>query len=524
MKLVEVIRGLETERRPPRAAIVALRQALGKTPVEANDYPGFVSQPRADADDQRGGLLPDGGRREPRGHRRRHEARHGAPDGAAGAGRPDRPRRVPRHPGGAARGPRRRQVPALSAAAQDGGRGPPRPEDRPRLLRLRLRRDDRWTSTSTKNCSSCATWRATSRRASSRPRADARDASTASRVEVFRKVAELGFAGHVRARGATAARGWATLALALVHRGAHRAPAPRTGVTLSVHNSLVCCADPAPFGTRGAEASASCRGSPAASCSAPTPDRGRTRAATRRRCERKAARDGDDWCSTAPSSGSPRGSHAGLDRLRAHRFARAEGQGHLAPSSCRRDTPGLSRRQEGEEARHPRLVDGASCCSTTCGVPADEPARRGRRGLPRRDGHAGRRPHRHRARRRVGIAQACLDASIKYASEREQFGQPIGELPGDPVEARRHDQRRPRRGAPAHAGARPGCATAASPCTTRGRAGQAGAPASWPTAPPTRPCRSTAAPATPTSSPSSAYFRDARITEIYEGTTEIQSW
>ena len=42
MKLVEVIRGLATSDETTRATI-ALSQELGKTPVEVNDFPGFVS-------------------------------------------------------------------------------------------------------------------------------------------------------------------------------------------------------------------------------------------------------------------------------------------------------------------------------------------------------------------------------------------------------------------------------------------------------------------------------------------------
>src|SRR5512139_199164 len=42
MKLVEVIRGLETDDQTTSATMEMCR-ALGKTPVEVNDYPGFVS-------------------------------------------------------------------------------------------------------------------------------------------------------------------------------------------------------------------------------------------------------------------------------------------------------------------------------------------------------------------------------------------------------------------------------------------------------------------------------------------------
>ena len=42
MKLVEIIRGLATSDETT-AKVVAMSRALGKTPVEVNDYPGFVS-------------------------------------------------------------------------------------------------------------------------------------------------------------------------------------------------------------------------------------------------------------------------------------------------------------------------------------------------------------------------------------------------------------------------------------------------------------------------------------------------
>jgi 3-hydroxybutyryl-CoA dehydrogenase len=42
MKLVEVIRGLDTSDQTTETT-VALAEALGKTPVEAQDYPGFIS-------------------------------------------------------------------------------------------------------------------------------------------------------------------------------------------------------------------------------------------------------------------------------------------------------------------------------------------------------------------------------------------------------------------------------------------------------------------------------------------------
>jgi acyl-CoA dehydrogenase len=121
--------------------------------------------------------------------------------------------------------------------------------------------------------------------------------------------------------------------------------------------------------------------------------------------------------------------------------------------------------------------------------------------------------------RRSASRSACLEASIKYAKVREQFGQPIatsrrssGRSPTcqTRIDAARilvhraawlrdsgRALRRARRPRPS--------------CRQRRRR----------TSAPTSACRSTVAPATPTTS-SERLFRDARITEIYEGATDIQ--
>ena len=59
----------------------------------------------------------------------------------------------------------------------------------------------------------------------------------------------------------------------------------------------------------------------------------------------------------------------------------------------------------------------------------------------------------------LGVARACLEAAVKYANEREQFGRPIGDFQADPVEARRHVHAASTR--LAHAG--PPCGLAARP-------------------------------------------------------------
>ena len=126
--------GPRHQRRHHRQPSWRLARALGKTPVEVNDYPGLRLQPHSHADDQRGDLLRHGRRRHAGGDRHRHEARDGPPDGAAGAGRLHRPGRVPRHPRGPAPGTRRRQVPALPAAPEDGGGRASGPEERQGIL------------------------------------------------------------------------------------------------------------------------------------------------------------------------------------------------------------------------------------------------------------------------------------------------------------------------------------------------------------------------------------------------------
>jgi 3-hydroxybutyryl-CoA dehydrogenase len=122
MQLVEVIRGLATSD-ATTAAVMEAARALGKTPVEVNDYPGFVSN-RV--------LMP-----------MINEAIFCVMEGVAtpeaidtvmklGMAHPMGPLApgcVPRHPRGAPSGAGRRQVPRRPLAAEDGGRGTPGPED-----------------------------------------------------------------------------------------------------------------------------------------------------------------------------------------------------------------------------------------------------------------------------------------------------------------------------------------------------------------------------------------------------------
>ena len=97
----------------------------------------------------------------------------------------------------------------------------------------------------------------------------------------------------------------------------------------------------------------------------------------------------------------------------------------------------------------------------------------------------------------VGIAQAALDVAVRYAGEREQFGEDHRPSPARPGADQRHRRGRGR-GPPAHlAGRRPDRPWPA--LRRRVLQGQAVRLARRPCGPPTTPCRSTAATATSTS-------------------------
>jgi butyryl-CoA dehydrogenase len=187
-----------------------------------------------------------------------------------------------------------------------------------------------------------------------------------------------------------------------------------------------------------------------------------------------------------------------------------------APSSCE-IREGLHRRPAREQARHPR----SSTCTTSrsCEVPEGRaPRQRGRR-LQDRDGHARRRPHRHRvagprhrARRLRGGRDYPRAQGLRQAPSR---------APGDPVQARRHGDR-DRRGAAADA--------ARGVPQGQGRASLASESAMAKLyASRGRRCACHAGRMQVFGGygyikdyPVERHFRDAKITEIYEGTSEIQ--
>ena len=118
MALVEVIRGQLTSDEVCKC-VIDLAASIGKQPVEVKEAPGFVvNRILIPMINEAVGILADGIAT------------------AAGARRPDRQRRQPRHHGGALQGIRRSEVPPASAAPQDGPRRPARPQDRRRLLQV----------------------------------------------------------------------------------------------------------------------------------------------------------------------------------------------------------------------------------------------------------------------------------------------------------------------------------------------------------------------------------------------------
>ncbi len=119
----------------------------------------------------------------------------------------------------------------------------------------------------------------------------------------------------------------------------------------------------------------------------------------------------------------------------------------------------------------------------------------------------------------VGIAQACLDASLAYAKERQQFGKPIAEFQAIQFKlADMHMRAQAARlltyqaAAMKDAGDAYGPAAAAAKCF-------AGDAAMWAA---TEAVQIHGGNGYTTDYPVERHFRDAKITQIYEGTNEIQ--
>jgi butyryl-CoA dehydrogenase len=339
------------------------------------------------------------------------------------------------------------------------------------------------------------------------PTADRRDREHAFPRKEFDAAAELGFAGMLVPEdlGGTAL---GTLALALVIEELSRACAS-TGVTISVHNSLVC----SPVLRHGTPeqkrqwlprlASGELLGAYALSEANAGSD------AASLQC--KARLDGDTWVLTGSKLWITSGNEADLVIV----FARApEG---VTAFVVLTDSPGFSVGKV-EEKLGIRSSSTVELVLDGVRVPQDRLLGTLGKGLTVAfdtldGGRIG------IAAQALGIAQASLDASLKYAGQREQFGTAIGrfqavqfkiaqvsaELAGARLMTWRaamlRDQGRPHTLEAAQAklfASQVANRAADEAVQIHGGAGYT------------------------TEFPVARYFRDARITEIYEGTSEIQ--
>ena len=197
-------------------------------------------------------------------------------------------------------------------------------------------------------------------------------------------------------------------------------------------------ADAAAVGQRGAEAAVPGPAGPRREAGHLRPDRARRRhdaanlATTARRDGDRYILNGSKiWISLA-DIGRP------LPGLRHRR--RAQGHKGITAFIVERGIPGLQHRVAPRQAGRARRQHRRSSPSTTCEVPAAN--RVGEEGEGFTIAMSAIDQGRYTvAAGAVGLAQACLDASVKYAHERKTFGEEIGRAP-----ARQADDRQDGRG------------------------------------------------------------------------------
>jgi len=238
--------------------------------------------------------------------------------------------------------------------------------------------------------------------------------------EVYQQLGELGFWGLTLPEEFGGA-GMGNVALAVVLEELNRACAA-TGVAVSVHNSLLC-APLMKFGTDEQKAKwlpKLASGEAIGAYSLSEAGSGSDAAALAATAER----DGDDWVLRGTKLWVTSGDRAGLFLVYVRTnpdLPKAKGiTAFLVPG----DAPGL---KVGKHEKKTGIRGSATVEIILEDVRLGPDAILGEvdRGFPiAMDTLAGGRIG--IASQAVGIGQACLDASIKYAKEREQFGKPIG--------------------------------------------------------------------------------------------------
>ncbi|MBI3270785.1 MAG: acyl-CoA dehydrogenase family protein [Planctomycetes bacterium] len=255
------------------------------------------------------------------------------------------------------------------------------------------------------------------------PRAAALDEGKIFPAESMKKLAELGFCGFL-APEKYGGSGLGNLALVLALEEVNRACAS-TGVTLSVQNSLVA----SPLNRFGNEDQKQrylpklARGEWLGAYSLTEPGSGSDAAAL----ITSARRDGDFWVLNGSKNFVTTGSYADLLII----FARTNPDASLKAKGVsaflvEKTFPGF-RVGKAEDKCGIRGSDTASLFLEDCRVPAANLLGQEGKGFTIAmdtldGGRIG------IATQAVGIGQACLDASVKYSKERKQFGKLIGEF------------------------------------------------------------------------------------------------
>jgi butyryl-CoA dehydrogenase len=345
------------------------------------------------------------------------------------------------------------------------------------------------------------------------PRAAELDATSTFPLENFKEAAARGFAGILVPESLGGA-GLDNMSLSLVMEEVNRACAS-TGVTLSVHNSLVCALTLA----HGSEdqkkrwlprlASGELLGAYSLSEAASGSD------AAALRCT--AVRDGDHFVLNGTKLWVTNGSHAHLFIVFARTDPTVSNAKGISALMVERDTPGFTVGKK-EDKLGIRASSTTELSFADCRVPAANMlgALNGGFRIAMHTLDGGRIGI---ASQGLGIAQACLDASVKYARERHQFGKPIASFQAiqwkiAEMAARIESARLLVRRA----------------AWLKDRGEEHTFEASVAKLEATRAANFCAREAVQVHGgagylvdfPVERYFRDARITEIYEGTTEIQ--